>query len=322
MAEEIKNEKDLTFKRLNKHLKKAKIIDFDPRQDRAIIFSDHHMGNGGKADRFKDDEEIYKAALKKYNDEQFHLILGGDVLEGFGHWGVRHIVGRYRGVFELEKKFLERNAYHRIYGNHDRLKRYYWKNFGKLLGIRNELGKTYYPSIKLGDRIVVSHGHQGDLHGDQIKYIARVFVKLTYAIFGHVPKQGPAFTCAAADEKVRDRRDRYLSAWAETKKCLLVAGHTHDAVFKSKVVNLPLETPPGETRETRGTRGTQNGVEPLPNYFNSGSAGVYNNGITGIEIESGQIRLVWWKREPMERKVIREDKLENIFRAIDEGGIS
>ena len=46
MSEEIKNEKDLTFKRLNKHLKKAKIIDFDPRQDRAIIFSDHHMGNG------------------------------------------------------------------------------------------------------------------------------------------------------------------------------------------------------------------------------------------------------------------------------------
>jgi len=51
-----------------------------------------------------------------------------------------------------------------------------------------------------------------------------------------------------------------------------------------------------EKRRNRATAPIEPNGTPAPCYFNSG-CGIYNEGITNLEIENNQIRLVKWNRE-------------------------
>jgi hypothetical protein len=135
-----------------------------------------------------------------------------------------------------------------------------------------------------------------------------------------------------------------MYAWAaEQKDLLLVAGHTHNPVFVSKLHVETLERLDGGLTETQrdmltssqtrqmefireeiekaktesapGTLGADGGGRECLCYFNTGCCSYFNGDCTGIEIADGEIRLVRWSTDlgdPAERVLAGED-LEGVF---------
>jgi len=134
------------------------------------------------------------------------------------------------------------------------------------------------------------------------------------------------FGRTAQNNFVRRERDLLLYEWAKKKRLLLVAGHTHRGMFRSfskvdqlRAVKKDLENRSRNAASEReklllsvgidyisrvirdsdeelGKDKKRNRLEenPKPCYFNDGCC-VHTNGITGIEIDRGEIRLVKWE---------------------------
>lgn len=359
-------EKKRTFKRLDEDIEKSKAnkIPFDIDNDRFIFLSDIHKGDRQKgSDDFERNEALYCYALDYYFRKNFKLVLAGDVEEG---WECKYekIIDCYKDTaFKMEKLFVEKGRYHRIYGNHDcdLAER---ANVDKFLG--PILGNIeVYPALFIGDKIIVVHGHQGDGHSDRENWVrSRWFVKVFWKFAQNVFKA--MNNRAAKNNKIRSKRDRYLFDWAKSKKILLIAGHTHRGMFESYSKTyqlfkkkLELENQLGRTTDTaeklllkealkkieeiiaeskeelRKEKTTSRVEEnPVPCYFNDGCC-VHTNGISGIEIDKGTIRLVKWelsdttcsedvdgKIRPAniigpERKIYQSTDLNEIFEKIE-----
>ena len=102
--------------------KKGLIIPFTPTQ-KFIIFSDQHKGAKDGSDDFANSEGNYLAALKYYNQHQYHFIALGDCEELWEN-SLDSIKKNNKRTFEAETSFLKRNAFTKIFGNHD----LYWDN--------------------------------------------------------------------------------------------------------------------------------------------------------------------------------------------------
>ncbi len=239
---------------------------FQPSTDRYVIFSDLHKGTREKhVDDFQHNEPLYCRALRYYLDRRYRLVLNGDIEEGWKA-DIRTILEAYRPtVLALEREFVRQgeDCYLRIYGNHDQA----WANpqaVDRLL--RPALGPIQvHPAVVLGSRILIVHGHQGDRYSDRhsrlsqrvVRYLWRPLQRWT-ALRVHAT-HSVATTCRP--------RDRHLAGWAREHRFLLIAGHTHRPFFPTEGSALP--------------------------YLNGGSC-VHRDGITGIEIDQGVIRLVQW----------------------------
>jgi len=318
-----KDERQYTFERLDEDRSKAAEIPFNIKENKFIILSDVHKGDRQKgSDDFERNEAIYCCALDYYLKNNFTLILAGDVEEGW-ECDFEEIIYQYKDTaFEMEKKFVEKGRYYRIYGNHDgdlaikeNVDRFLKPIFGDI---------SIYPAVFIGERIFVVHGHQGDLHSDRgarfSRSVVKYFWKPAQNLFKFMNNR------AAENNRIREKRDQYLFEWAKDKKFLLIAGHTHRGMFESysKTYQLTqkkreledrlkitanvaekllikeaiqrLEETIRQSKEELSEHKTISRLEdnPPPCYFNDGCC-VHTNGITGIEIERGMIRLVKWE---------------------------
>lgn len=322
-------EKEYTFFRLNQDSgiednekvgKPFKIEENNLGTAKYVIFSDLHKGSGRKkSDAFLQNEYTYCYALNYYLEKDFKLILAGDIEEGWG-FKLKNVVKRYKNtVFYCEKKFVEKGIqrgegyYFRIIGNHD-------KGWGRKRRVRRllipALGNNevkIYTSVFIGDRILILHGHQGDATSDKLKGIAKNVVRfVTQTIFSWFGRKKDR---AATSAQIRKKRDKYLYEWAKDRKLLLIAGHTHRYIFKSSSnVNitkddldkfeqeLKIEKEKDEKDSIKILRLEEyikivkediSEVGDIPCYFNTG-AGDYIDGITGIEIDNGEIKIIKW----------------------------
>lgn len=317
-------EKKLTFKRLDEDSAKALKIPFDISNDRFIFFSDVHKGDRQKgSDDFARNEALYCSALDYYFRNDFKLVLAGDAEEGW-ECDFEKIIDCYKdAAFEMEKRFVAKGRYYRIYGNHD-CDLADKVNVDKFLG--PVLGNIQvYPALFIGDKIIVVHGHQGDGRSDREYWISsRRFVKIFWKPLQNIFKV--MNNRAAENNKIRSRRDQYLFDWAKAKKFLLIAGHTHRGMFESysktyqlfekkmelekkldrstniaekliireaikKIDQIIAESKEELQKEKLVSRLEEN---PLPCYFNDGCC-VHTNGISGLEIDQGTIRLIKWE---------------------------
>jgi UDP-2,3-diacylglucosamine pyrophosphatase LpxH len=319
-------ERDNTFASLDAAQKGAlRINDYRLESDRYVILSDIHKGDREKgSDDFQRNEMVYCYALQYYLDQGYRLILNGDVEEG---WEANYpsIIRAYEDTaFAMERHFADQGEpnYIRIYGNHD----LEWADPGQVQKhLVPVLGPIQvYPAALLGGRIFIVHGHQGDPYADESaglsRFLVRHFWRRLQSTFGLMSNR------SAEDNLIRRNRDRYLYEWAETNHVLLIAGHTHRAMFRSfsKTYQLKLirdellerlktTTDPymryllpaaierieqviwasaEELDEDKGI--SRLGTDPSPCYFNDGCC-VHTNGMTGIEIDQGQIRLIKWE---------------------------
>jgi UDP-2,3-diacylglucosamine pyrophosphatase LpxH len=310
-------EKTRTGRRMDEAFERALRVPFDIKRDRYVFFSDLHLAdklNG--IDDFARNELIYCHALQKYFENDFHLVLNGDVEEG---WEAkpRKIRQAYSdSVYAMEKKFADKGEpWHvRIWGNHDNI----WSNPEKVRKhLWPELGKvSVYSGLQLGDNIFITHGHQGELLSDSGAWIGKPTMRVGWRWFQRLTR----FTSAraATNHLIQNTRAENLYSWARNTGRLLIAGHTHKAMFgympehnvlKKHLRRLENTLEDSEhpfqaqatiehlrkaVTKSKSRRKAAVGENRLPCYFNGGSC-VHTNGITGIEIDQGEIRLVRWR---------------------------
>jgi UDP-2,3-diacylglucosamine pyrophosphatase LpxH len=317
-------EKECTFRRLEEDSAKAQRITFNISTDRFIVLSDVHKGDRQKgSDDFERNEALYCCALEFYFKNGFKLVLAGDIEEGW-ECDLDKIIDCYKDTaFEAEKRFVKANRYYRLHGNHDcdlADKANVDKFLGPVLG-----NVEVFPALFIGNKIIVVHGHQGDGRSDQeywvtSRWAVKTFWKFAQNIFGAMNNR------AAENNKIRSRRDQCLYEWAKANKLLLIAGHTHRGIFESysktfqlfekkleledqlgkttditeklliKEAMKKIEQIIAESKEELQKEKTASRLEenPVPCYFNDGCC-VHTNGISGIEIDHGTIRLVKWE---------------------------
>lgn len=310
------------------------------------LFSDLHLGDGSKkADCFVDNEETMNTALKHYKNNDYSLIFLGDV-EDLWIFDLDRIKTRYdEKIYSPIRSFRDKKVY-RILGNHDSA----WKFSSDPLLNNGEMIHKSQEAIKLGNDIFLLHGHQGDYMCDQQAFFNKFFVHYFGRDFNIIGKTFFNYeNRSATKSQIPRNREKLYYDWAKSKKVILICGHTHNAIFASQsyywwlkeqieikeneseeikntddknrisklskeIIQLKTELFNERKRERKYNRITAKGKEPLPCYFNTG-CGLFNNGITNIEIEGDIIRLIKWEKN--KRKVLWKKSLSEIRERIN-----
>ena len=282
--------------------------------DKFIVLSDQHKGARNYADDFAFAEENYLAALNHYNEQQFTYINLGDSEELWENM-LEPVVKHNRKNFDIEKKFAQRNAFIKVFGNHD----LYWDN-DPLAGFN--LKRIYGQPISIYEAAILrftfddkqldvflTHGHQGDLQSDG-NWFSKWFVSNVWGPLQAYLRVNP--NTPAYDDQLKTKHNQMMYSWASTKKDLaLITGHTHQPVFASLThleqlyvkLQFAKETHDvasvkllNEAIKKRMHKGDETPVfgKFKPSYFNSGCCCFSDGDITAIELEAGKIRLVKW----------------------------
>ncbi len=267
-------------KRLTRAFKEAKRIQFT-NQDKFILFSDCHRGDGSFADDFANNRNIYVHALNQYFKNGFQYIELGDGDELWENMFFKDILDANKNVFLLLKKFYLQNKLHMIYGNHDMVYRnpsIVKKNFAEYFDTGEGKNMPLMPDLKFHEAIVLensetgqelflTHGHQADFFNYVGWKFNRFFVRVLWKPLQVWGIKDP--TSPAKNYLESIKVERRIKKWiADNGNKITIVGHTHRPRFPKP---------------------NQNAL----NLFNDGSC-VHPRNITGIEIENGKISLVKW----------------------------
>ncbi|MER3498276.1 MAG: metallophosphoesterase [Chitinophagaceae bacterium] len=305
--------------------KKGPLLQADASTCKIIVFSDQHKGAKDGADDFMLCEANYIGALEYYNAQGFCFISLGDEEELWENrwWLVRE---KNLASYAAEKKFANRDAFIKLYGNHDlswntdpfttvEMEKLYGKKLrvyeGALLQV--SLPNQQSPSKKQQLSVLLTHGHQGDAKSDG-NWFSKFFVAHIWAPLQAYLKVNPNTPAYNATKKTLHNRIMYEWA-AKQKNTVLITGHTHQPVFCSltelerlyrKLLIAEKEKNNERIEEIKlKIRKAEPGFISVsadylslkPAYFNSGCCCFSDGDITGIEIAEGYIRLVKWEEQ-------------------------
>ncbi len=266
-----------TYNRLSAVFKSSQVIHFD-NSSKIVLISDCHKGDGGWVDDFRDNQNIYYAAIKYYYSSGFTYIDLGDSEELWKNKRFSDISNIYADTFRLLHDFYKENRFYMIYGNHDIVKkfpsyvqkymqRHYNSQTGKFEPLF-ENGVVHEGLIlknsESNTKLFLVHGHQGDLLSDIFWRLGRFLSRYVWRRLEFFGLKDP--TSAAKNFEERKKVEKKILNWVEKNNQIVIAGHTH--------------------RPTCPTG------DELP-YFNTGSC-VHPNCITCIEIENSELTLVKW----------------------------
>ncbi len=315
--------------------KKGPVITAEDHGGKFIIFSDQHKGRRNGADDFAASEQNYIAALRYYYENDFCFINLGDCEELWENT-LAQVKKHNINAFAAEKVFLLKNAYYKIFGNHD----LYWSN-DPLAGIELETLygvklKTYEGAVIILNtghknlRIFCTHGHQGDARSDG-NWFTKFFIARLWAplqAYLRINTNEPS-----NNEYKKTVHNEIMYQWAATQKdTILITGHTHQPVFESlthierlnrqwfwATQHNDLDTVNKIYEQVKPYRERFDTIvldypAYSPNYFNTGCCCFSDGDITGIEIENNCIRLIKWKRkgETAERMLLEEKNLAEL----------
>lgn len=318
--------------------KKVNHLSFSAEGINVIVLSDQHRGTRNGSDDFAVCEASYMAALDYYDGKQFYYINLGDCEELWENT-IFGITKHNQPVFDAEKKFINRNAYCKVFGNHD----LFWDNdplaaawLKKIYGsaIRIFAGIVMRVTISAGVHLDIfcTHGHQGDKQSDGNAF-SKWFVSYIWGplqSFLEINTNSPS-----ANDQLKTLHNMYMYDWsAAREKVVLITGHTHQPVFNSMThlerLYLRLEEAkmagdakaiqqisaeiPRRRREYDFVNHSFKNMKP--SYFNSGCCCFDDGTITGIEISSGFIRLVKWSlTDGKPRRIVAEEERLEVIAA-------
>jgi hypothetical protein len=320
----------------NSESKKLKKLNLDTLNQRVIIFSDEHRGTRDGSDDFAVCEKTYLAALDYYDNEKFYFINLGDCEELWEN--TMFGIAKYNeAVYAKEKLFIDRDAYCKVFGNHDLfwdndplasvwLKKVYGKAIRIFTGVLIRI--DFPPAMFLN--IFCTHGHQGDKQSDGNAF-SKWFVSYIWGPLQNFLEIN--INSPSANDNLKTLHNMYMYDWSVTQeKTLLVTGHTHQPVFNS-LTHLERLYKRLEKAQSIKDADTMKKIEAeiprrkreydfvnqsfdkmKPTYFNSGCCCFDDGTITGIEISDGFIRLIKWSRvngKP-ERMVVEEETLKSL----------
>ena len=233
---------------------------------RIIIFSDHHRGAKNGADDFMKAETSYLAALDYYFENKFQYISLGDSEELWENT-LSQVKKNNTLTFEAEKRFILKDKFFKVFGNHD----LYWDNspiasqqlkaiYGKKLRvfegiilekdnkeehtqkektnnpfsifkIKSDAEDEVLPIANCPLTIFLTHGHQGDASSDG-NWFSKFFVANIWAPLQSYLRIN--FNTPAYDEDLKTAHNLIMYEWsAKYKSLVLITGHTHQPVFES-----------------------------------------------------------------------------------------
>jgi predicted phosphodiesterase len=315
-------------------------IPFDAANGRIVIMSDLHKGSGDAADDFRLAQNNYIAACYYYLQNDFTCIALGDVEELWEN-NIAQVIAAYEESISLEQKFIEKQQYYKVVGNHD----LFWCNTPYFPG--KWLRKMYGKKIPVFEcmllqmyglqhqlEIFLTHGHQGDRTSDGNKFskwfVANIWSKVQAYL--DINPNSPS-----KDFLLRDRHNKMMYEWsAEQNNTVLITGHTHKPVFASRnhmetlTRNLETATRNNDTAlvEKLNTEIAKRKQEYItneafilkkPSYFNTGCCCFEDGDMTLIELADQKIQLVKWteKNGEPERFVLQEMELEELGAALN-----
>lgn len=306
---------------LERAFHKAPNVSLD-REDRYVIFSDLHMGDGSWTDDFRRNSRMFESVLNRhYFREDYSLILNGDV-EELQRFNRPAILRTYPNIFGVFDEFAARHRLIRILGNHD------WYNFGKALDIS---GRPTLEAVRLSygqHTMFVLHGHQALWAYDRMNRI--IGYALKYALNPLKIRN----RTVAHDSRKRFITEKRVYEFSLRHGILSIIGHTHRPLFESmskvdsirfeieqlcraypasaptqrseieqrvSVLQQSLERIHARDRAERGRRSLYNADLIVPSLFNSGCV-LGKRGMTALEIENGTLSLVHWFEGEKEQK--------------------
>ncbi len=247
------------------------------RNSKIVFMSDCHRGTGNMGDNFLLNQNIFFAALENYYKRCFTYAELGDGDELWENISMKRIVETHSDIFCLLSRFDSRGRFLQLYGNHDRKKEkqcFVKKNCStccdstgricRLLPELEVLEGAVLKDTESGKEILLVHGHQGDLLNDTLWPVAAFLVRFLWRKLELLGIYDP--TSAARNYKRRKKTEKRLETWANRRKIIVIAGHTHRPV-------LPV---PGTSF-----------------YLNDGSC-VHPRSITALELENNTLTLVKW----------------------------
>jgi len=188
------------------------------RSDPYVIFSDLHMGNGGRLDDFQHNHLLFESALRGYYlQNEFGLILNGDVeeLERFSRESVR---ARWKQTYALFDSFAKRTALFRLVGNHDL----------ELLPGSAPLGITEALRFRYENNdIFIFHGHQTKRAYRRPNRWIRVSLRYLAN-----PLRIRNFS-VSQDSLKQFKTERRVYRFASDLRIMSIIGHTHRPLFES-----------------------------------------------------------------------------------------
>ena len=306
-----------------------------PSEHPVIIFADQHKGARNGSDDFRLAEDNYLYALNYYDQRDYYYINLGDSEELWEN-NILMVMKHNVNVFEREKSFADRDAFYKIYGNHD----LFWDNdpfssfyLKKMYGKKIDIYAGAVLRIKLPERnidIFCTHGHQGDAQSDGNAF-SKWFVSYIWGPLQAFLQINTNTPSTSADRK--SVHNEFMYEWsAKQDDIILITGHTHQPVFNS-LTHLERLYLKREEAEIKGDQAAMDKIEAeiprrkreydrvnvqfrnmKPTYFNAGCCCYEDGNITGLEISDGYIRLVKWSKVngTPTRIIAEEEKLENI----------
>lgn len=308
-------------KDLHQGFTEAEVLNLAPN-DRVLIISDFHMGNGSRSDDLIKNEKLILDILEKYYlPNNWYLVLNGDI-EDLQRYSYSKIRNYWKGLYELFDAFYQKGRLFKILGNHD-----------------DELVlEKHYPFVLLGSLrietptipVYVFHGHQGSKMYTHYNHIIRASLRYLLKPLGirNISSGRSPRHRFAVEKKAYD--------YARSNGIIAVIGHTHRPLFESlgrfdyikfeierlcreyplasgqdrkriadEVLFLRIELAKLKKSERRNSiKESLYGDElPLPCLFNSGSA-IGKKGINAIELDSNSISLVYWFTEGKGKKFV------------------
>ncbi|OGO32906.1 MAG: hypothetical protein A2Z03_07935 [Chloroflexi bacterium RBG_16_56_8] len=296
-------------------------------------------------------ERAYHAALAYYFKMGYTLVVLGDV-EELWEERAKPVLTAYAHTIEMESQFHQQGRYWRFWGNHDDdwrfegpLKRHLVPRYGApSLKVRECLRLKVTDGAQELGAIFLLHGHQGTTESDRFAGISRLAVRFIWRPIQRIFKI--SLNTPATSWELRERHNVALYTWAEKQnKLVLIAGHTHRPVFKSRshhaqikeqldALEEQLAARPddaelrnkaalcfAELEWVRAQEFQQPGQEatvPMkrPCYFNTGCCSFFDGDITGIEIAGGEFRLVRWPDQNKPKRCILEfAEIKSVFAA-------
>lgn len=306
--------------------------------DRYVIFSDLHMGNGGPLDDLVPNRRLVETALKDYYlKNRYHLVLNGDV-EDLNKFKLSEIVPAWSDLYSIFNSFAQEGKFWKIVGNHDLY----------LLKAREYPYPLYHGlQLKRDDqRLFIFHGHQASQFFNEFDYLSEFIVRFLAKPL-RIKNSG-----VSKNSKRRFSTERYIYKAARKMGIVALTGHTHRPLFESlskydslrwsieellreyaladftqrpRIVELlDVYRTELERIAKKGKRGNASkslydeGPLLVPCLFNSGCA-TGKHGITALEIDHGSISLVHWAAEGVSRPYIEKEAL---YKDSIDGGFS
>ena len=301
---------------LQKIFARTQTVDITDNDD-LVIFSDLHMGNGGKMDDFLHNSALFKSAIENYYEKKnYKLILNGDIDE-LQRFNLKAVATQWHELYKVFNRFYNRQALFKLIGNHDfdlSLLNHKPEDIPIVEALKFRYNNQY---------LFIFHGHQAGYRMHKMIHLCINFILRIFANTLRIRNYS-----VALNKRKKYRLEKRVYDFARKMKIMTLIGHTHRPLFESlskkenlkfKIEKLCREYPAAENRKKidleKGIirlkrelwniiykRKEENIISNLynsnsgplvPCMFNSGCA-IGRSGITCIEISHGVIQLVFW----------------------------